>query len=441
MSKTWESQNKVRPGVYINTFAANHSIVANPDRGVVALPLELNWGKEKQIVEIHAADVNDVFGKLGYHITDNELILVREALKRAETLLLYRVNTGIKATSIIGTNLTATALYSGTRGNDISIEVQADVDHEGTFIVKTFVDGLMVDIQTVSKVEDLQANSFVEFSGTGNLEVVAGTKLSGGSNTAVIANDYSDFLIEVEKRAKEINTIGYTGTDASIKELYRVFIERLRDEEQLKLQAILENYETADCEGIISVKNGVILADNTELAAKECVAYVAGATAGANVNESLTYAAYDGAIDVDIILTGREIEEELKKGNIVFVRDGNKVKIEQDINTLTTYTTEKTAVFRKNRVIRVLDGFNKDVKRIYNDFFVGKVNNDESGRNALRNEIVKLGKYYESIGAIHNFVSEDVKVTKGLDSDAAIVTTAIQPTDSVEKIYVNVEVL
>ncbi|WDV47451.1 phage tail sheath family protein [Clostridiaceae bacterium M8S5] len=441
MSRTWESQNKVRPGVYINTFASKQSQLANPERGVVSLPLELNWGKEREMIEITSADVNNLFDRLGYNITDDELILIKETLKRSKTLLLYRVNSGEKATKKYGANLTATAVYGGTRGNDIAVEVLTDVDNSGKFIVKTYIDTKLVDEQNAGKVEELKANKFVTFSGTGALAAATLTKLSGGTNTAVVAENYSSFLVEVEKRAREINTIGYIGVDSAIKALFKVFIKRMREEEQCKMQAVLENYPEADYEGIISIKNGVIISGGRQVSASECVAYVAGATAGANVNESLTYSAYDGAIDVSTILTGREIADELKKGNVVFVRDGNLVKIEQDINTLTTFTDEKAKTFRKNRVVRVLDGFNRDVKRIYNDFFIGKVDNDESGRNALRNEILKLAKFYESIGAIQNFSSEDIKVKKGTDKDSAVVVSAIQPTDSVEKIYINVEVL
>lgn len=441
MGGTWQTQNKVRPGVYVNTYTTSLNTTAQPDRGVVSLPLTLNWGKEKEMIEIDAGDINNIFDVLGYNITDPSLILIKEALKKAKTLLLYRLNQGTKAKITVGTTLTIEALYSGTRGNDISIVVEADVDNPGTFFVKTLLDNITVDEQTGENVEDLEANNFVVFSGTGALEATAGTKLQNGANGEVTSQDYSDYLVEVEKRAKGINTIGYVGTDSVTKELFKVFVERLREDEGLKIQAVLENYTTADYEGIISIKNGVVLADTTILTAEKCVAYVAGATAGANVNQSLTYSTYDGAIDVDTVLTGREIEDELKKGNIVFVRDGNKVKVEQDINTLTTFTAEKNEVFRKNRVLRVLDGFNKDVKRIYNDFFIGKVNNDVDGRSSLKNQIAKLGKEYEAIGAIQNFSPDDVIVEAGVEKDAVVITAGIQPTDSIEKIYINVEVV
>ena len=61
----------------------------------MAMALSLSWGASKQVVAIHAGD--DVTAVLGYDITAPQLLLVKEALKRVKTVLLYRLNTGTKA--------------------------------------------------------------------------------------------------------------------------------------------------------------------------------------------------------------------------------------------------------------------------------------------------------------------------------------------------------
>ena len=43
-----------------------------------------------------------------------------------------------------------------------------------------------------------------------------------------------------------------------------------------------------------------------------------------------------------------------------------------------------------------------------------------------------------AMGAVQNFVTDDVAVTKGNDSDAVVIEAAVQPVDSVEKIYITV---
>ena len=42
------------------------------------------------------------------------------------------------------------------------------------------------------------------------------------------------------------------------------------------------------------------------------------------------------------------------------------------------------------------------------------------------------------MGAVQDFETDDVVVVAGIDSDAVVVTVAIQPVDSVEKIYMTV---
>ena len=78
---TFTVQNKILPGAYINFVSAGRAAQLG-SRGVVALPLELNWGPENKVFAVTAEDFNrtaiDVFG---YDPTDPSLLLVREALK------------------------------------------------------------------------------------------------------------------------------------------------------------------------------------------------------------------------------------------------------------------------------------------------------------------------------------------------------------------------
>ena len=121
-------QNKVLPGAYIN-FVSMGTNAKMGERGVAALPLELNWGPEGQVFKLDAADFNATSMKVfGYDPTDANILLVREAMKRAKTLLIYRVNGGgTKASATVG-GMTVTAKYGGTRGNAIKVAVITNVD-------------------------------------------------------------------------------------------------------------------------------------------------------------------------------------------------------------------------------------------------------------------------------------------------------------------------
>lgn len=433
---TWTTQNKVRPGVYINVNSTPAALGAMGDRGIVSVALALPWGEPQTILTIQAGD--NVKDLLGYDLAAPELLLVREALKRAGTLLLYRLNVGTKATAT-SEDLTITAKYGGVRGNDITVIVQENVDEETLFDVITVFAGEVVDTQVVEDIDSLVDNAWVDFSGTGELTESAGIPLTGGANGSVTNGDHSDYLEALELH--DFNTVALVSSDSTLKTVYANFADRLRNDEGCKIQVVLASAPSSDFEGVISVKNGVKLADGTVLNAQQATVWVAAATAAANVNESLTYAAYDGSVDVDTRYTNSQIEAALQAGEFVFVPGNGRAVVEQDINSFTSFTPEKGKHFRKNRALRVLDGLANDWKSIFETYYVGKVNNNADGRNLFRNECVKVVETYQGLNAVQNFNSQtDISVTIGSEPDAVVVEAQIQPVDSIEKVYMKVKV-
>lgn len=431
---TWEKQNKIRPGAYINFKSKKKEESVLGERGIVTMPLSLPWGPEKEVITIHADD--DLSKVIGINIVDDSALLIREVFKKAKTLLLYRLNEGTKATATLE-GLTINARYSGTKGNNITIVIQNSVDNEDMFEVITIFEGNKVDRQLVKKIGELKPNDYVEFKGTGELKASAGVPLKGGTDGTVTNKDYIDYLAAIE--LYDFNTIGITSKDESIKAIVTTFIKRQREREGKKIQAVLENYPQADYEGILSVKNGAILLDGV-IQAEQVVAFVAGATAGAKVNKSNTYAVYDGAMDVDKRYTNREIEDALKNGEIVFTISNGKVVIEQDINTFKSFSKNKGKEFSKNRVIRALDSINNDIKLLWETSYIGEGDNNTDGRNLFKKDIIKYLETLQGMNAVENVIPEDVQVSQGQDKDSVIARVGVQPIDAMEKLYMDVEV-
>lgn len=427
---TFTTMNKVLPGAYINFISKARAVGSLGERGVVALPIELNWGAENEVITIEAGEFQkEALKILGYSFTSEEIKPLREVFRGARLVKLYRINgDGKKATTTIGTGgLTITAKYSGIRGNDIKIVVQTNIDDETKFDVITYIDRTKVDIQTVGAITELQPNNFVEFSGTGSLEVTAGVNLTGGENGTATGEAYSTFLEEIE--AESFTTLCYAGEDEVTKALFDSFTKRLRDEEGYKITTVLFDYTKADFEGVISVKN------NPEL-----VYWVAGATAGAQINQSLTNRIYDGEYIVNTKYKPSELEKAIKNGEFAFYQDGDVVRVLTDINTFTSFEPGKNEEFSSNRVIRVLDQVANDVARIFGDYYLGKVSNDSMGRTLFKNELVKYHEQLQNIQAIEDFEADDIEVLPGTGKRDVIVHEAIKPTDSMEKLYMSVEI-
>lgn len=251
---------------------------------------------------------------------------------------------------------------------------------------------------------------------------------------------HSDFLSALE--VQEFQTVGLVSQDSALKALYSSFVRRLRDTEGKKVQAVLSDYAAAGHEGVISVNNGVVLSDGTTIDNVNAVAWVAGATAAAAVNESLTYQGYDDSLDADVRLSHSETTAALLKGELIFTYSGGRAVVEQDINTFTAFSPDKDKAFSKNRVLRVLDGIANDMKRIFENYYIGKVANNEDGRALFWSQCATYMNDLQDMGAIEGFNAQtDVVVVAGADSDSIVLDVAVKPVDSVEKVYMKVKVV
>lgn len=430
---TWVTENKKRPGAYINVKSNISSNVVS-DRGTVLLPLALNWGKGS-FAAVNAD--SDFLNVLGYELNDEAMLPLRECLKRAKTVKVYKINGGVKASAVLG-GLTITAACCGSRGNDVSCKIELDADAE-KYIVGTYVNDELVDLQRVTDIGGLQSNDFVTFAGSGNLQVTAGLRLAGGSDAEATASDYEAFWQTAQ--TEDFDVLAVDSADNTVKMQAVAFIKKMREEEGMPVQAVLADYANADYEGVISVKNGVILSDGTVIDEYKAVYWVAGATAGAALNKSNTYSVYEDSVDVDQRYLNSQIADALDEGSFIFTPSSKGALVEQDINTFTSFTPTKGNILRKNRVLRVLDTLAGDIKELFNDYYLGKVNNNEDGRNLFKAQIIDYLTRLQSISAISGLDKQnDVVVSAGSEADSVIVNLAVMPVDSIEKLYMTVVV-
>ncbi len=430
---TFLVQNKVRAGAYIRFRSVKQSFAAVGSRGIAALPLKLGFGPVGTLVEVNAdTDIRKTFG---YDPSDTELLLLRECAKRAQTVLVYRLADGQKA-SCTAENLTVTARYGGSGGNRMTVRVSGE---EAPFLVETFLDGTLVHSQSAGEISQLVSNDWVEFSGSGALQPHAGIVLSGGSDEEVTAQSYDGFFAALQKVT--FQTFAIPTDDAEVIRAAVAFAKSMREDEGNPIQAVVAGYPQADYEGVISVKNGVILEDGTTLSAADATAYVAGMTAGAQVNESCTYDLYDGAVDVDEHYSNSQIISALQAGEWIFIPRNGSVVVEQDINSFTSFTADKGKTFSKNRPLRVMDGLAADLRLLFEQYYLGKTGNSADGRSLFKAEVVGYLQQLQDIGAIDGLdPAQDVEVLPGTDSDAVVVNLSICPVDSMEKLYMTVQI-
>ena len=428
---TFTVQNKELPGAYINFISAASANAALSDRGIATMPLELNWGVDGEVFEVTNEDfLKNSLEIFGYEYSHEKLKGLRDLFLNAKTLYAYKLNRGSEKAD----NSLAEAVCGGTRGNDIKIVVQQNVDDETLFDVKTLIGNTEVDVQTVKNSEELVPNSFVKWKSGAGLEITAGMPLEGGTDGEVNGTSHQTYLDKIE--AYTFNTMGVTVTDEITKGLYVAYNKRLRDETGVKFQLVLYR-KAADYYGVISVKNKVL---DENCGEASLVYWVTGAEAGCEVNRSNQNKIYNGEFTVEANYTQTELKNAVKSGEFVLHKVGQDIRVLEDINTMVTVSDTQGDIFKDNQTVRVMDQIANDIAVLFNTKYLGVVPNDAAGRISLWSDIVKHHEQLREIRAIENFSDADVTVTQGDTKKSVVVTDLVTVVNAMGKLYMTVTV-
>ncbi|HCQ6395100.1 TPA: phage tail sheath family protein [Clostridioides difficile] len=429
---TFVTQNKVLPGAYINFVSATRATSSLSDRGIVAIPLELDWGIDEDVFQVTSDDFEKYSVKyFGYDYTHEKLKGLRDLFKNIRLGYFYKLNKGVKASCTI-----ATAKYSGIRGNDLKVTVTTNIDDNTKFDVVTLLDNKKVDTQIAKVITDLEDNDYVIWKKDATLEASAGLVFTGGTNgEAVTGAEYQAFLDKIESYS--FNALGCLATTTEIKSLFVEFTKRMRDKVGAKFQTVLYKKSDADYEGVVSVENKI---KDTGLLESSLIYWTTGAIAGCDINKSNTNKKYDGEFDVDVNYTQIQLEEALKTGKFIFHKVGDEVHVLEDINTFVSFTDDKNDDFSSNQSVRVLDQIANDIATLFNTKYLGEVPNDKSGRISFWNDVVKHHEQLQNMRAIEDFKADDVSVEPGSDKKTVVVSDAVKVISAMSKLYMTVSV-
>lgn len=450
---TWEIQNKSLPGLYYKVVSNKPVTPAVGVRGTVALALPLSWGEG--LLEVTSNDMltGDSLYKIGLSSTDEGAKILNEIFKYCTKAYIYNTNTGGTASTATIGDLKVTAKHSGILGNRITVSIVAK---NSKYAVNTFIDSDLMDTQTVGSIEELHNNDYVIFEDTtaafsvasdGDISIRkskrltanAGTKLTGGSDGTKDGAFLDKFLKAI--KTKKWDVLGGISIDTGSNSKVISFIKQMRDELGKYVQAVLKDADAPNYEGIISVKQGY-KTKNYEITAEEFPAVVAAMTAGANFNESNTMRVVLDATEIINEIEPERLEEEVNKGWFLLNYNAlDQVAVVKDINSLTSFTVERSYAFSKNRVIRTLDIIGTDLRIEFETKYAGKIDNNEEQRSLFKGSIISYLTNLVTLGAIENFDDKDIIVEKGEEIDSVYVELSLTLVDSMEKIYMKVVVM
>lgn len=418
---TFTSQNKILPGAYFNTVSASAASASASDRGVAAIGLELDWGKENEVIELEYGDfIKNSLVIFGCNATSEKLKGLRDVFKHAGKVLIYRLNGGgVKASNTFGT-----AKYSGTVGNEIKIAVSNNVDNAEKLVVSTYLGTLLVDSQTVASASELKDNEFVVFKKDAVLSENAGESMNGGTNGA--ENAHEAFLAKIETYS--FNAIGVVSNESTVNKLYCEFGKTMRNDYGIKFSVVAYG-EKADFEGVINVKNK-----------PEAVCWVLGVQAGIAVNKSALNMIYDGEFEIEADYTQAQLEEAIENGEFVLHKVGSNLRVLADINSLVTVTDKKGEIFKSNQTVRVADSIAMDSASVFNNKYLGNVQNDDAGRESFWGDIRNILVALRKIRAIEEFDDSSIVVSAGGQKGGVAFSCKARVINTMEYLYMTCEI-
>lgn len=144
-----------------------------------------------------------------------------------------------------------------------------------------------------------------------------------------------------------------------------------RTNEKKTFKAVLPHSES-DNEGIINFTTEDIKVGESTYSASEYTARIAGILAGLSLERSATYYVLP---EVESIIEHEDPNKEIDEGQLILINDGEKIKIGRAVNSLTTTSTSKGEDWKKIKIIEGHDMIQDDIRRTFEDQYVGKVNN------------------------------------------------------------------
>lgn len=423
------TMNKVLPGTYINVVT-NTSESLGLESGIVAIPLCLNWGPDATVVSITAEEwLAGPWTKLGYMADADELKAIREIFAGgASRVLVYNLNVGAKADGTF-----ATAKYKGTRGNSIKIKVAPNVDDPTYFDVTTIVDNMDQEVQKVLSAADLVGNDWVDWKASASLEEMAATALTGGTNGTITGTQYAAALAALEQ--KYFNVLICDSVDSTTVNLFVAYVTRMRETMGKDFQLVAYN-KAADYEGVINVGTAV---SDTGASAASLVYWVGGKCAACSMGKSITNTVYDGEFTPVCTETQAQLEAAIGDGKFMFHQVGDDIRVLMDINSLVTFTEDKSSMMAKNEIIRVTDYLNNAIAQLFNTRYIGKVLNNDTGRAHLKQDIASIQDALVQIGVVE-YDNADLVVSLGSDKGDVVISDLITVNAAMVRLYMTIAI-
>lgn len=442
----WNENNRPKiPGFYNRFKTKAEDRIGTGIHGILAMPVKSNWGPIKQVVSItnekelkknFGSDMNFTAYKLGRLAllgNPKELLLYRlvDGKEKVSTATLKNVSESPIDIITLESKYPTTRKFNATIKTNLVDEDKKDfILYEDTTVLFT-VTGLDGTIdEAINRINDNVENEYIiakKINGsTGTLDNIANVALTGGNDgVETITNGHYLDAMSTFEGYKSDGFVLDGVTDIALQTSVKEWVIRNKDEgnniiafvggpKEEKLEQANSKSKEFNHEDIVNVfTHGYY--EGIKYDQAEAVVYIAALATGKGLKESICNAEtiFD---DVEPRLSKAEIETALASGTLVLAKDDDRVIVVDDVNTLKNYPDDKSEVFGSIRAVKFMNAVDGDTSLKRKDF-VGKVNNDDTGRTII---ICALKQYFETL-AQEGVIAKDftVEIDKDLQATAA----------------------
>lgn len=243
---------------------------------------------------------------------------------------------------------------------------------------------------------------------------------------------------------------------------FATWVKTERDVNNNKIKAVLPNCP-ADHEGVVNftTSNIVDRAGDTYTASEYC-SRIAGFLAGTRMQIASTFGPLPEVVSCERY-TKEQLDDAIKKGQLVIFHDGEKVKIARGVNSYVTPVEGKLDSFKKIKLVEVMDLIYHDIKKTAEDHYLGKYANSydnkmllvvailgylekleldnilERGTSQVEIDLEKQRNYLKSKGRL----KEDMRIVdikKANTDDKVFLAANIQILDAIEEITLDIAI-
>ena len=209
---------------------------------------------------------------------------------------------------------------------------------------------------------------------------------------ADMTKPYKDMLQFFENEKFTYMAIPSVKTDSKVQDVL-TWAKKQRSEHNLVKVVLPE--AVGDNEGIINWNSTLYRTKEKAVTPEQGTARIAGLLAGTGFNVSGTYAPLQDFVDVNR-LTKTEQDTAVGDGKLIAVWDGEKVKLNRAVTSLTTTTADKGDSFKKIKLVETMDMMEDDIRKTIEDSYIGKFLNSYDNKCLL---ITAIDSYFTRIKA------------------------------------------